>query len=148
MGSVAIPAGGVVYLDANAFIYAVEKNPVFWSLVKPVWTAAQSGTIRLSTSALSLLEVLVGPMKSGNLALAATYDSLLHSADVDLYPIGDAILREAARLRASFPSLRTPDAIHAATAILNSPDLVLTNDPVFRKVPGLPVTVLSDLLTP
>jgi predicted nucleic acid-binding protein len=67
---------------------------------------------------------------------------------MDLISIDETILREAARLRAIKTGLRTPDAIHAATALLNPPDMFLTNDPDFRKVPGLPVTLLSDLLTP
>jgi predicted nucleic acid-binding protein len=104
--------------------------------------------VLLETSALTLLEVLVGPLKSGNVSLAATYESLLHSREVQAHAIDDAVLREAARLRSILAGLRTPDAIHGATAILTSPDIFLTNDPDFRKVPGLPVTVLSDLLTP
>jgi predicted nucleic acid-binding protein len=58
------------------------------------------------------------------------------------------LLREAARLRATIPSLRTPDAIHAATAPLVGCPLFATNDPGFRRVPGLPVVVLQDLATP
>src|SRR4051794_40276238 len=105
--------------------------------LQPVWLAARAGTVRLQTSGLTLLEVLVGPLKSGNMALAATYDSLLHSPDMDVFPIDDAVLREAARLRSVVGALRTPDAIHATTALLNPPDTFLTNDPGFRRVPGL-----------
>ena len=148
MGAVALPTGGRMYLDTSSLIYAVEKNPVFWPLLQPVWAAARAGTIHLETSALTLLEVLVGPLKSGNQALAAVYDNLLHSPDLHVYPIEDLVLREAARLRSVVSGLRTPDAIHAATALLNPPYTFLTNDAGFRKVPGLPVTVLSDLLTP
>lgn len=52
------------------------------------------------------------------------------------------------RLRATPPGLRTPDAIHASTAIKSACALFLTNDPAFRRVPNLTVTFLSDLLTP
>jgi predicted nucleic acid-binding protein len=148
VGSIALPPGARLYLDTSALIYAVERNPTLWPLLQPIWAAAHAGTVRLETSALTLLEVLVGPLKSGNVALASTYDSLLHSRDLHVYPIDDAVLREAARLRSIVATLRTPDAIHAATALLNLPDTCLTNDPGFRRVPGLPVTVLSDLLTP
>ena len=148
MGSIALAPGARLYLDTSALIYAVERNPVFWPLLQPVWAAAKASIVRLETSALTLLEVLVGPLKSGNAALAATYDGLLHSRDLLVHTIDNAVLREAARLRSMVAGLRTPDAIHAATALLTSPDSFLTNDPDFRKVPGLPVTVLSDLLTP
>jgi predicted nucleic acid-binding protein len=56
------------------------------------------------------------------------------------------VLRQAAVLRATIPSLRTPDAIHAATALLGNCDMFLTNDPGFRRVPGLPLILLSNVL--
>src|SRR5947208_2106680 len=50
--------------------------------------------------------------------------------------------------RAAPPRLRTPDALHAATARLSSCALFLTNDRGFRQVPGLPLAVLDDALSP
>jgi predicted nucleic acid-binding protein len=53
-----------------------------------------------------------------------------------------------ADLRATLNSLRTPDAIHAATARSCHSTLVITNDFAFRQIPGLPVVILDDLLGP
>ena len=58
------------------------------------------------------------------------------------------VLRRAAQLRATITRLRTPDAVHAATALEVGAALFVTNDYDFRGVPGLPVTVLQDLLPP
>jgi len=44
--------------------------------------------------------------------------------------------------------LKTPDAIHAATALVASCALIVTNDAGFRNLPGLPVAILSDLISP
>jgi predicted nucleic acid-binding protein len=44
--------------------------------------------------------------------------------------------------------LKTPDAIHAATAQQAACALFVTNDAGFRAVAGLPLVVLSDLLKP
>ncbi len=148
MGTIVLPASGPVYLDANAIIYAVERKAPYFALLQPVLQAVNAGTVRLMTSGLALLEVLVLPIRNGDAALVSTYETPLHSPDVDLIPTDEAVLREAARLRATINKLRTPDAIHAATALINPVGLFLTNDDAFRKVPGLPVTVLSDLLTP
>ena len=63
-----------------------------------------------------------------------------------IVPATQPILREGARLRAVVTSLRTPDALHAATARLNGCVQFITNDLDFRRVPGLPVVVLRDLL--
>ncbi len=55
------------------------------------------------------------------------------------------ILREAARLRA-ITKLRTPDAIHAATALQIGCALFVTNDKGFKNVPSLPHVILDDLI--
>lgn len=148
MGSIALPASGTVYLDANAVIYSVETNPTYWPLLEPVWLAARAGQFQLVSSTLVLLEVLVIPLRRADAVLVAGYEKVLASPEVTLFPISLDVLREAARLRSLIPGLRTPDAIHAATALLHPPVLFLTNDPGFRRVPGLPVTLLSDHLGP
>jgi predicted nucleic acid-binding protein len=102
----------------------------------------------LVTSAISLLETLVGLLKAGDTILEASYRSLLQGAsDVRLAPISDAVLERAAALRAT-TIRKTPDAIHAATALIEGCGLFVTNDPVFRRVPGLNAVVLTDLPTP
>ena len=101
----------------------------------------------LVSSDLVLMETLVGPLKAGDTALAGAYEQLFQQAQTRLLPITHAILREAARLRAT-TRLRTPDALHAATALQTSCVLFVTNDVGFRGVPNLPVVLLDDLLTP
>jgi predicted nucleic acid-binding protein len=64
-----------------------------------------------------------------------------------LLPITHLILREAARLRAT-TKLKTPDAIHAAASSAAGSVMFITNDVGFRAVPGLPLVILADLLTP
>jgi len=142
-----LPPSGLVYLDANSIIYSVEKHPVYWPLVEPVWTAAKKGTIEIVSSELALMETLVGPLKSGDVALAQAYEQLFQQAQTRLVPITQAILREAARLRAT-TKLRTPDAIHAATSEDAHCALFVTNDVSFRGTAGLNVVVLDDLKTP
>jgi len=94
------------------------------------------------------MEVSVGPMKTGNAAILATCDSLLHSPNVRLDPLHESVLRKAAELRSTIGKLRTPDALHASSALVNPVDHFISNDDVFRKVPGLTVTILHDLLKP
>jgi hypothetical protein len=40
VGAITVPSSGLVYLDANSFIYSVEKHPDFWPLIQPLWRAA------------------------------------------------------------------------------------------------------------
>jgi predicted nucleic acid-binding protein len=136
-----------VYLDANPIIYTVEKHPVYEPLLEPLWQAAQAKTIEVISSELALMETLVGPLKSGNTTLERQYEQALFGTDMRLLPITQAILREAARLRAA-TKLKTPDALHAATAQQAGCVLFVTNDAGFRGLASLPVVILDDVLIP
>jgi predicted nucleic acid-binding protein len=136
-----------VYLDANSIIYSVEKHPVYWPLLQPVWQAAKGKTVEIISSDLALMETLIGPLKAGDAALVTAYEQLFQQAQTRLLPITQSILREAARLRAN-TKLKTPDAIHAATASDAGCALFITNDAGFRGVVSFPLVILNDLLTP
>jgi predicted nucleic acid-binding protein len=146
MGAVTVPTSGATYVDANVVIYTVEKHPRYAPVVRPLWIAADAGAARVFTSELVLLETLVGPYKAGAVQLAADYEAFLSLPAIQLVPISQSILREAARLRATIPRLRTPDAIHAATARLHGVATFVTNDMGFRSVPGLNAVVLDDIV--
>jgi predicted nucleic acid-binding protein len=128
-------------------IYTVEKHPVYGPLLQPLWQAAQSRSIEVVSSELVLLETMIGPFKSGDSALEKAYEQALLGTDLRLLPITQAILREAARLRAT-TRLKTPDALHTATAQQAGCALFVTNDIGFRGIANLPLVVLDDLLKP
>ena len=134
-------------MDANPVIYTVEKHPVYGPLLQPLWQAARARAIEVVSSELVLMETLVGPFKSSDTSLEAAYEQALLGTDLRLLPVTQPILREAARLRAT-TRLRTPDALHAATARQAGCVLFVTNDLGFRGVAGLPLVILDDLLTP
>jgi predicted nucleic acid-binding protein len=138
-------SGGVVYLDANVLIYAIERIPEFTGLVAPLVAAIDEGRLRAVSSELTLAEVLVKPLRDGNEALAADYRAALHTRDAfAVVPVSRGILQEAARIRAR-GELRLPDAIHAATALHAGCTHLLTNDPHFRSLEGVDVILLADL---
>ena len=88
---------------------------------------------------------MVQPLRLGNTDLAQEYhDILVIRDDYILVEISTDIAISAAAIRARH-SLRTPDALHAATAIHAGCDAILTNDRVFRRVQDLNVLVLDDL---
>jgi predicted nucleic acid-binding protein len=148
MGTLTPPAGSSLYLDANCIIYSVEQIEPYAGLLLPIWQGASSGAFALRTSGLTLLETLVGPLKAGDTALADVYRQLLQrSTDVRLVAVSDVVLEQAAGLRAS-SGLKTPDAIHAASALVAGCTHLITNDLAFRSVPNLVVVVLSDLIAP
>ena len=148
MGSLILPSSGPVYADAQIFIYSVEKHPIYAPLLRPLWESVARADLEVISSELTLLEALVGPLKQGDPALETDYENFFVCPGIRLLPITPSILRAAARLRATLSRLRTPDAIHAATASSCDCTLLLTNDFAFRHIPGLPVVILDDLLGP
>ncbi|MHB1560657.1 MAG: type II toxin-antitoxin system VapC family toxin [Isosphaeraceae bacterium] len=148
MGSLILPTSGPVYADAQIFLDSVEKHPTYAPALRPVWEAVAQGVFEVVTSELTLLETLVGPMKQGDPSLEADYENLDLNPGIRLLPITLPILRVGARHRARLSRVRTPDALHAATAGYCACTLFLTNDAVFRHIPGLPVVILDDVLSP
>ena len=147
MGVMTLPAAGFVYIDTVTLIYTVERYPAYWPLLEPLWLAAKSATFEIVSRELILMEALVGPLKNGNIALERAFEDVLLGSEMRLVPISHAIIREAARLRAT-TRLKTPDALHAATAREAGCVLFVTNDAGFRGVAGLPLVILDDLLKP
>lgn len=146
MGSLALPQSGAAYVDSNCVIYSVEKVEPYCTLLTPLWEAAASGSIEIVGSELVVLETLVKPLQENDEVLVATLRALLlESREVRLIPITLAVVERAALLRAQ-TGMKTPDAIHAATALEMASALFVTNDAAFRRVDGLNVAVLSELV--
>lgn len=148
MGQVALPASGKVYVGTSAVIYRVEQIEPYLTAATSLWDALDAQRKEVVTSDLTLLEVLVKPLRDGNAALATLYRQvLLSTLGLDCLPVTRAVLEFAAQLRAAH-HLKTPDAIHAATALAHGCTLFVTNDPGSRRVPGLTVAVLGELAGP
>lgn len=145
MGQLNIPSSSMIYLDTSPVIYTVEYNQNYFSLLQPLWLKFQAKEIEIISSELIIMETLVVPIRSANNALIAKYEQLLLSSEMRLFPISQAVLRQAATLRAT-TNIKTPDAIHAATALSVTCTQFITNDKGFRNVSGLPVVVLSEVL--
>ena len=146
MGQIVLPVAGSVYVDTSAIIYAVERVEPYPTASRLLWDALTAGTLAIVTSQMALLEVLVKPIRNGDQYLATRYrDILLTATGLDCRPISLTVLEQAANLRAGH-GLKTPDAIHAATALEAGCAMFVTNHPSFRRVPGLNVVVLDEVV--
>ena len=135
---------GPVCLDTPIFIYFIEEDPRFLEFVQPVFAAMDRGTIEGVTSSLTLLEVLVVPLRADNLPLAERYEALLtRSRGLRLIDLERPLLRIAAQLRAKL-SLKPPDAIQMAAALVAGCSAFLTNDRNIPSTQGLRILQLSD----
>jgi predicted nucleic acid-binding protein len=147
MGQLTLPNAARIYIDTVTVIYAVEQAPTYGVLLNSLWNNLQVGNLEVFSSELTLMETLVVPIRNSDTFLVDAYERLLQSPQMQLIPISQIILREAARLRAVTPALRTPDAIHSTAAIAAGCTQFLTNDRQLRTVIGLPVVILDEVLT-
>ncbi|MBK8025077.1 MAG: type II toxin-antitoxin system VapC family toxin [Chloroflexi bacterium] len=132
-------------VETSPFIYFVEENPNYLDRVRYVFQQAASGRFMIVTSTISLTEVLVLPMQTGNSQYENAYRAMLmNSENVSTVAVSPAIAEQAAFLRAKY-RLRTPDALHIATAIVSECEAILTNDLGLRRVTEIAVLVLDDL---
>ena len=121
-------------------IYVVEGHPLYGSKVAAELNALQSAQICYSP--LVRLECLVKPLQAQDQRLQKLYDQFW-AAQQNLSLVDDIFTR-AAQIRADFPSLKTPDAIHLATLLHYGCDEFWTNDNRLSKVAP---TVAKNILT-
>ena len=133
---------GPVALDAVAFIYFIEEHPTYLPLLRPLFEEADRGR-PLITSTLTLLEVLIVPVRAGNTSLADHYDAVLtESQGIRMVDITLDQLRRAARLRAA-TRLKAADALHLTAAMTQGCRCFVTNDRRLPDLPGLRILQLS-----
>lgn len=121
----------------------MERVEPYRALLEPMWERAQDGVLTIVSSPILLVEALVKPIRDRNTEIELQYRELFASNAVRLLEASHQVFEDAARIRAE-TGLKTPDALHAATALRAGCSLFVTNDTDFRRVEELPVAVLDD----
>ena len=143
MGSLDLPDVGLIYIDASTLIYSVERVEPYRELLVPMWEQAQSGNLTIVSNPVLVIETLVKPLRDGNEEIADQYRNIFASRAVNLLEASYAVAELAAQVRAA-TGLKTPDALHAASALHAECARFITNDTAFRRVQKLPVVILAD----
>ncbi len=133
-----LPDGALLLVDSAPIIYWLEQTPVFAERFAPLFERHAQGHVRFAVTTTTIAEVLVGPLRQDNDALASRYRAVLESWRV--VDLSAAIAESAARLRARL-NLRLPDAIQAASALAINADALVTHDRDFTRVSALRVLI-------
>lgn len=137
--------GKTIGIDTAPFIYYIEEHDLYLPLVEPIFQAIDNSNLNAVTSVITLLEVLVKPMREQRSDLAGQYRYLLlHSRNLTIAESTVEIADRAAQIRAKY-NVRTPDAIQIATAITNKASVFLTNDSL-PKIDDIEILKLDELL--
>jgi predicted nucleic acid-binding protein len=126
-----------IFWDTNLFIYLFEGSAAFGGQVAGLREKMLRRGDQLVTSTLTLGEVLVKPIKEGDIRLSKEYANVLPAVAV-LLPFDEKAATVYAQLRGD-SGLRAPDAIQLACAASFGVDLFVTNDARLhnRQVPGI-----------
>lgn len=137
----ALPPSGRVTVDSAPIIYFLEDHPHFAVRYAPLFERAKAGDYELVIATVTLAEVLTGPLRTGNEALAQQYRRDLTARPAwRLTDLTASIAHRAARLRGSF-KLRLPDAVQAATAWETESIALVTHDRDFTALDNWPEAV-------
>jgi predicted nucleic acid-binding protein len=129
-----------VYLDACVVIYLLEQAAPYSEKTRD-FLAANSDAL-LCVSPLVRLEVIVKPLREANTQLVSDYEEFLSAQN--WLSINDEIVDRAAYLRARH-ALKTPDALHLATALHHGCAEFWTNDDRLASAAGkIAVNVLGN----
>jgi predicted nucleic acid-binding protein len=134
-----IPAGSRVTIDSAPIIYLLEENPTFLAPYLALFERIDKGELEAVISAVTLAEVLAGPLRHGNEILADRYyQALTVSPNWRFQPMTAEISLVAARVRARY-GIRLPDAVQVATAIASQSIALITHDRDFNGITDLAV---------
>jgi predicted nucleic acid-binding protein len=129
-------------LDSNLFIYVFEGSGREAVLVGELLDAISAGALTAVLSTLGVAEVLTGPVRAGNTALAERYREEMSSiAGLDVVPLTVPIAADAAMLR-GLRRASLADAVHLATARAAGATGFVTNDRSLKSTAKLEVIYL------
>jgi len=138
-----LPKGCTPLIDTSVLIAYLEGGLATTeaaTLLIDDWV--RSGRNRAIVSAVSAMELLVGPLKAER-AVDEYLDFLRRFPNLRCVPVDVAAAGQAASLRSRY-GLKPPDALIVGTAMAFGADAIVTNDLSWMKVSPKPVVLLRD----
>lgn len=132
-------------IDTSIFIYLFEENKEYFTKAEKLFRQIQGGKIEAVFSAIGMIEILVGAKKSRDRELELQYKDLIAGfPNLTIMGINENIVDLASDLRTKY-NIKTPNAIHIATAIDFNAVIFFTNDASLRKIKEIKILTLNDL---
>ena len=133
-----------VFIDTAPLIYLIESQSQKADIVERQLANWISAGARLTTSSLTLLELLVVPKRQKNIQLVQKYRTLLKDLlSEPLIPLSEPIAELAAEVRGTY-GFKTPDAIQIAAAIYTGSDALYTSDRRLAQCRDIAVLIIGE----
>jgi len=135
-----------IFLDTMFFIYHFEQDNKFLDLTTQALNLVETGKILCSTSCLTLMEILVKPMKKGREDLVEEYKMLFETfPNLKLIPHETSVAYSAAYFRAAY-GIKPADSIQIASAAVAGADHFLTNNKDLVKIKELTICYMDKIV--
>lgn len=131
----------LVYCDSVILMYFFDHVGPFNVRATRRLAAMAAAGDRIAVSDLVRLEYRVLPLKTGDAAKLAIFDTFCAHPDVSVIPITSAVFERAADIRAAH-NFKLADSLHLAAAVESHCDQFLTNDNRLAAFTGIAVEVL------
>jgi len=132
-------------IEAAPIIYFTESRARYVEIMRAIFRRVADGDLALVASTITLTETLAKPLREQADDLVIAYQTILmKTPGLVMRPVDSDVANTAALLRARY-NLKTPDALHLATAIEAGCDAFLTNDRDLLPVTEIRVLALDDL---
>lgn len=135
----------ILALDTNIFICALNIKDPRQEEIRQLLEEIKRRDIEVFISVLVLEEFFIRVYKQGREKDTSSILDFITLGNMStVVDVNSKIALLAANLRAKYPSLRSPDAIHLASAIISGADIFITTDrKIPRAVEGLKVIVIA-----
>lgn len=131
-----VPDAATLLIDSAPIIRVLENKPALAERFRPVFEAARQRPLHIAVTTVTVAEVLAGPFRAGDEALARRYRAVLDSWRV--VDLTSDIAESAARLRVRY-NLKLPDAVQIASALAINADALVTHDRDFSRIRSLKI---------
>jgi len=136
----------VVGIDTAPFIYHLEENLEYVSFTDTLFRMVEEGEIRGVTSTITLMEILVKPWQERDIDAIEEYKFVLSTfPNLKIMSIDTEVAEKAAEMRAKY-TMRPPDALQLAVALVGDAQAFITNDEKMRRVREIDVTVMKEAI--
>ena len=133
-----------VYLDTNIFIYVIEGNTQYQEIIDELTKSILQKDFEPHTNYITLTEILPPLVKRGDKdIISGTVEFILDNGFFHLSYVNEEICLQAGFLRGEL-GMKTPDALHVATAINQGCSIFLTNDAGIRVPKNMQRILLSE----
>jgi len=127
--------GKRVLVDTNIIIYLTDSISPYEKLSRLLFEIIEKGEVSAILSVISIAEVMQGPLKKGLMQKALEVKKyLMNFPNIYCQEItGDVLEHIGKDLTIQWSQLRVMDSLILASGLINSVDLIISNDIHFKK---------------